>query len=94
MSGLFPDDPPPMDCAVPPALAGVGFKASRARILYRFYERDDKEPEFGTVHGWAAVDGPWLHFLDDEAGLSEGWSTWPIGNVTGIDWQPPAGVGE
>lgn len=38
------------------------------------------------VDGWGQIDGPWLHFLDDEDCR---WQSWPLQHVRCVEWAEP-----
>lgn len=53
----------------------------RARVVLQFTERD--ELHHSAENGWARLEGPWLHFLND---ASDRWEAWPMANVVCVEW--------
>lgn len=55
--------------------------AQRAKVLLIL---DDGQQQW--VGCWARLDGPWLHFLDDE---DNRWVTYPPQHVRCVEWAHP-----
>lgn len=63
-----------------PASRGAsGGSARRARVYFSNDETDN-----GFRDGLALIDGPWLHFLDEDG---EGpWESWPATAIICVEW--------
>jgi hypothetical protein len=62
------------------------FRAAQRAKLLLILGQDDGVREQMWCDGWAQVDGPWLHWLDDEDGR---WVSWPYQHVRCVEWQYP-----
>lgn len=57
-------------------------RAQRARLILDFNENGERQHSAQT--GWAQLDGPWLHWLDDEW---DHWQTFAAHAVLCLDWE-------
>lgn len=53
----------------------------RARLVLDYIE--NREYHHSSQTGWARLDGPWLHWLDDEF---DQWQSWPLSRVLCVEW--------